>query len=109
MLREVSLEDVEKLIRETRVVVVDFYADWCTPCKAVEEILEQVSRLFSGDGRVSFARVNVDREKRAVEVFEVYGLPTVIVFQDGSEVRRFSGVPRNFALELAKLIRELAK
>jgi len=107
-LLDVSVEQAENYLRSMRVVVLDFYAEWCIPCKAVEEVLDQVSKAFRSSTDVAFLRIDVDRDKRAVERFEVYGLPTVIVFQKGLEVRRFTGVPRNLAIELAKLIKSLS-
>ncbi len=102
------MREAEGLIKSLKVVVLDFYAEWCIPCKAVEEILEQVSRVFRSRSDIAFLRIDVEKEKDALGRFEVYGLPTVIVFQNGVEVRRFSGVPRNFGAELARLIKSLS-
>ncbi len=102
------MREAEGLIKSLKVVVLDFYAEWCIPCKAVEEILEQVSRVFRSRSDIAFLRIDVEKEKDALGRFEVYGLPTVIVFQNGVEVRRFSGVPRNFGTELARLIKSLS-
>ncbi|QOJ78220.1 thioredoxin family protein [Infirmifilum lucidum] len=108
MIQETSLREAENLIKSLKVVILDFYAEWCIPCKAVEEILEQVLRVFRSRSDIAFLRIDVEKEKDALGRFEVYGLPTVIVFQNGVEVRRFSGVPRNFGVELTRLIKSLS-
>lgn len=102
------MQEVDGEIRSGKTVVLDFYAEWCIPCRAVDDVLTQVSRLLRESNRVVFLRVNVDVEKEAAEKFEVYGLPTVIVFHKGVEVKRFSGVPRNFAVELLRLLKSLS-
>jgi thioredoxin 1 len=94
-----------QLLQNMRVVVIDFYADWCVPCKAVDEILRQVSKLFAKYGSVCFVRVNIDVEKEIAEKFEVLGLPTVVVIKKGTEVKRYSGVPRDLASDLAHTVK----
>lgn len=100
------MREVEENIKSGKVVVLDFYAEWCIPCKAVDEVLNEVSRYFQ-DGKVVFLRINVDVESEAAEKFEVFGLPTVIVYHNFREVKRFSGVPRNFSTELVRLLKSL--
>ncbi|MGB9709709.1 MAG: thioredoxin family protein [Infirmifilum sp.] len=107
MIENASLREVEEHIRSGKAVVLDFYADWCIPCRAIEEMLEQVAKHFKDREKVVFLRINVDLEKEAAERFDVYGLPTVIVIHRGEEVKRFSGVPRNFSVELAKTLKSL--
>ncbi len=69
------------------VTVVDFYADWCGPCKKISPILEKLSDEEKG---VAFIKVNSDHSNLGKE-FHVTGLPTVILFVNGQEVNRFVG------------------
>jgi thioredoxin 1 len=70
-------------------VLVDFYADWCGPCKRMEPFLEKVSNDFSG--KVKFVKINSDENQQFVSGFHVKGLPTLIMFRGGKEVDRRLG------------------
>lgn len=69
------------------VTVVDFYADWCGPCKKIGPILDRISDEVPS---VNFAKVNTDHSSLGKE-FNVTGLPTVILFVNGQEANRFVG------------------
>lgn len=72
------------------VTLVDFWAPWCGPCKMQGPILEHVAE--SVDGRAKIAKVNVDDAGGVAGRFGVQSIPTLILFKDGNEVRRFVGV-----------------
>jgi thioredoxin 1 len=80
--REVTDETFEReVLQAGRPVVVDFWAPWCGPCKAVEPILEEISRTH-GD-RVDFARLNIDDNYVTASRYNVLSIPTAILFADG--------------------------
>ena len=70
-------------------VVVDFYADWCPPCRALAPTMKELARQYNG--RVTFVKVNVDRATGLAQAFGIRGIPTVVVFVDSNPVRRWSG------------------
>jgi putative thioredoxin len=70
-------------------VVVDFWADWCGPCKQLTPALEKAEA--SRDGKVALAKVDVDAEKRLAAGFQVQGIPAVKAFRDGKVVDEFVG------------------
>jgi thioredoxin 1 len=81
-------KDFDSLIKEGRVVV-DFYADWCGPCKILSPIIADISSEY--DGTVKFAKVDVDGNQKLSQRFQVMSIPTVIFFKEGEQVERFSG------------------
>ncbi|GMQ29689.1 thioredoxin [Algoriphagus confluentis] len=80
----------QELIDGETPVLVDFFADWCGPCKMMQPILEDTSRQM-GD-KVKIVKVDVDRNPLAASKFQVRGVPTLILFRKGMVVWRQSGV-----------------
>ncbi|MFZ4518452.1 MAG: thioredoxin [Microthrixaceae bacterium] len=70
-------------------VVVDFWAEWCGPCKMIAPILEEIAS--EQDGKVRIAKVNVDDNPGLARQFNVMSIPTMIVFKDGAEDQRIVG------------------
>ena len=71
-------------------VLVDFYADWCGPCRMLVPTLERLSTEFAG--RAKIVKVNVDEESALASQFQVSSIPTLIVVADGKLVGRTSGL-----------------
>jgi thioredoxin 1 len=81
-MREVTDETFEpEVLHADRPVVVDFWAPWCGPCKAVEPVLEELSRAHGE--RVEFTRLNVDENYVTAARYDVLSIPTAILFADG--------------------------
>lgn len=82
--------DVDRVVREADVpVVVDFYADWCGPCKTMAPVLDELARERMGS--VLVTKLNTDLAPAATARFQIRGIPTLIVFRAGQEVARQSG------------------
>ncbi|MBQ9758100.1 MAG: thioredoxin [Clostridia bacterium] len=70
-------------------VLVDFFADWCMPCKMFAPILEKVSE--KADGKVIIAKINIDDAEQLAAEYHVMSIPTIILFKDGKEAARNVG------------------
>ena len=70
-------------------VLVDFYADWCGPCKVMAPAVDQLAA--SHQGRLLVAKLDTDRAPRTAQSFNIRGIPTVIVFEGGREAKRVTG------------------
>lgn len=70
-------------------VVVDFWAEWCGPCKMIAPILEEIANEHAG--KLSVAKLNVDENPDVARRFDVMSIPTLIVFKDGSAQKRLVG------------------
>lgn len=77
--------DFDKLIEEE--AVVDFYAVWCGPCKMFGPIFEEVSETKN----INFIKVDVDSYSEIAREYGVMSIPTIILFKNGKEVKRFTG------------------
>lgn len=86
-----------EVVNSTRPVLVDFWAEWCGPCRMVAPILEQVADEF--DGRVTIAKLNVDDNQELAYRFQVSSIPTFILFKDGQMADRAMGAMPKSAFE----------
>ena len=91
-------DSFERTVRESTVpVLVDFYADWCGPCKMMAPLVDQLAARVTGTALV--AKLDTDRAQAIAGSLGIRGIPTIIVFREGREVARQSGVLPLPALE----------
>ena len=80
---KVTENDFENEVLKTEgKVVVDFYADWCGPCKMLGPVMEKISEEL--DGKVKFTKINIDENMSIAEKYEIMSIPTIIVFENGN-------------------------
>lgn len=72
------------------VTLVDFYADWCGPCRMIAPIIEELASEMSGKANV--AKLDIEGAQKTTAHYQVTSIPTLILFKDGKEVNRFVGV-----------------
>ena len=82
------------------VTLVDFYADWCGPCRMMTPVIEEVASELVG--KLSVAKLDIDSSQKTTAMFNVNSIPTLILFREGKELKRFVGLKD--AATLKKLI-----
>jgi thioredoxin 2 len=98
--RPMSLNDdtFARTVNDSEIpVLVDFYADWCPPCKMMAPFIDELAREQQGQALV--AKLNTDRAQKTASGFNIRGIPTTIVFRGGKEVARLTGAAPKRALE----------
>ena len=89
------------IINSDKPVLVDFFADWCGPCKMLSPILKKVKETLGES--IKIVKINVDKNELLASKYKVRGVPTMILFKDGKQVWRQSGVlQKNEILTLIK-------
>lgn len=94
----------KEIISSSKPTLVDFFAEWCGPCKMVKPILDDVKTEMGPE--VNIIKVDVDRNQSAAQVYQIRSVPTLIIFKEGKPVWRQSGVvPKQ---ELVRLLKSFA-
>ncbi|HEX3082050.1 MAG TPA: thioredoxin [Candidatus Saccharimonadia bacterium] len=91
MIKKVTDDNFEKeIIKSERPVLVDFWAPWCNPCRAMEPALEELSKEF--EGKVDIAKLNVDENPETQQAFDVMSIPNLMIFKEGKVVEHIIGL-----------------
>ncbi len=81
---ELTDANFSQVVKSHPVVVVDFWAPWCGPCRVVSPVLEQLASEMAG--QATFGKLNVDDNPATSQQFQIQGIPTIMVFKDGEPV-----------------------
>ena len=99
MLKNVADNEFEQqVLKSSSPVLVDFWAEWCGPCRQLAPILDQVANEM--EGKLTVAKVNIDESPEAPAKYGVRGIPTLILFKDGQAVAtKVGSLPKNKLVE----------
>ena len=87
---EITTENFDELVLNSdKTVLVDFWADWCGPCKMLAPVFQEIAEETQG---VKFAKVNVDEAEEIARQFRIMSIPTLIVMKDGKPIKKSIGL-----------------
>lgn len=90
MVKQLTNEEFEKNVKSSdKLVFIDFYADWCGPCRMMAPVVEEISEEVDG---VDFYKVNCDDEQELASKYEVMTIPTLLILKKGEQIKEFIGV-----------------
>jgi|SRR5687767_9177669 len=84
------METFQEIIQSPTPILVDFYADWCGPCKAMNPVIKEVAKEVQGKARV--IKVDIDKAQAAAIQYNVHAVPTFMIFKNGEAVWRHAGM-----------------
>ncbi len=88
---EITDQNFEETIKNNKLVLVDFWAEWCGPCRVIAPVLEEVAAEYSEQAIIG--KLNVDENSSTTIKFNVRGIPTLLLFKDGELIDKHNGVP----------------
>jgi len=90
----VTDSNFNEIVNKNSLVLIDFWAEWCAPCRMVAPIIEELAREYTG--KVLVGRLNVDENSETAERFQIFSIPTLLLMKNGEEVDRIVGlVPKS--------------
>lgn len=90
MIKELNQENFAEVIKTEKLILVDFWASWCGPCRMLSPVIDSLSEEYSA--QIDVGKVNVDEQGALAAQFGIVSIPTVILFKDGKEEKRIIGV-----------------
>jgi thioredoxin 1 len=91
MVQEVNVSNFEEeVIKNDKVTIVDFFADWCGPCRKLSPIIEEIEQELSD--KVKFTKINTDENIPLAQEYQISGIPTLLVFKNGELIERMVGL-----------------
>ncbi|MDP3267740.1 MAG: thioredoxin family protein [Legionella sp.] len=98
--KTIASAEFESLINDNEIVFIDFWAEWCAPCKQFSKVYDQVSDQFPA---IVFAKVNIEEQQELADFFEIRSIPHLMVFKDGIVIYSDAGsIPESTLKELAQ-------
>lgn len=90
MAKDLNSANFNEIVKSDKLVLVDFWASWCGPCKMLSPVIDRIAQEY--EGKINVGKVNVDDEGALASQFAIVSIPTVILFKDGKVVEKLIGV-----------------
>ena len=87
----------QKILNQNGIALVDFYADWCGPCKLMTPVIDEIAKEHPD---ITVAKINVDENEKLAAEYNILSIPTIIIFKNGTEFSRAVGYTPKQDLEL---------
>lgn len=100
-----TVADFDKLLADHKILLVDFYAPWCIPCREMEPSLKNLEKEYKG--KVTFSRIDMDKAKPLAQKLNIESIPVIAVYKNGKELKRVNGFQST--VQLRELIKYLLK
>ncbi len=103
--KNLKLDELESILNDNEIVLIDFWAEWCGPCKMFGPIFEKVSENHPD---IAFTKVNTEEEQQLAAVFGIQSIPTLAIFRDNIMIFKQAGaLPENALEDVIKQVRDL--
>lgn len=100
LVKEINQSNFESTIHENDIVIIDFWAEWCAPCKQFAHVYEKTAKDFP---HVAFTKVNIENESELAETFHIRSIPHLVVFKEGIVIYSEAGsMPESTLKELVQ-------
>lgn len=86
----VTDSNFNEIVKKHKLVLIDFWAPWCGPCRALAPTIDELTKEYAG--RIVFGKLNVDENPNTAECYQVFSIPTMVMMKDGCEVDRIVGL-----------------
>jgi thioredoxin 1 len=96
--------NIDEMLEKNRLLLVDFWAEWCGPCRMIAPVIEEIAREHGG--RLAVAKLNVDENPQTAMRYQTMSIPTLILFKEGKPVERIVGAAPKGMIE-TRLLRHL--
>jgi thioredoxin 1 len=90
MVENINAEQFEKELKENEILVVDFWAPWCGPCRMITPLMENVAKKM--EGKVKLVKLNIDESREIATKYNIMSIPTIILFKNGEPKDKFMGL-----------------
>lgn len=89
-IRHPNKEELNEILKNNALVLVDFYASWCMPCKMLSPIIEEIAKEYEGKGVV--CKIDIDENEELANEYNIMSVPTVIIFKNNENVEEIIGL-----------------
>jgi thioredoxin len=89
-IRHPNKEELNEILKNNALVLVDFYASWCMPCKMLSPVIEEIAKEY--EGKVVVCKIDIDENEELANEYNIMSVPTVIIFKNNENVEEIIGL-----------------